>query len=151
MQEHIQIIFSRGNILGLAASLFKRDTILKYPFDFRFPLQDDGDLRRRLTKDGYILGISSALAYHYHKADLRGFTRQRFVNGRGKAQRLWKHRQLNPLTWMPLNTVYMFGFCLIKGKPNLIPYFLLDGVITTTGMVKGFFELVGKALRKTNI
>jgi glycosyltransferase involved in cell wall biosynthesis len=153
MQEHTQIIFSRGNILGLAASLIKRYTILKYPFDLRFPLLDDGELRRRLSKDGHKLGVSSAFAYHYHKADLKGFAKQRLVNGRSWAQFAQKHGLLgllDPTGWAPLAMVYMLLFSLVKGKTNLIPYFLLSGIIETVGMAKGSFELVGKALRKTN-
>lgn len=142
MKEHIQIIFSRGNVLGLATCLLKRDTIMKYPFDPRFPRIDDAVLIRELSKDGHRFGVSSAFAYHYHKADLKGFYRQRFVNGRAKAQFLWKYGLLHLTMWTPLTTAYMLGFCLIKGKPDLIPYFLLGGIIETGGMAKGFFELL---------
>lgn len=151
-QEHIQIMFSRRNILGLAANLLKRDTILEYPFDPRFPLLDDGELKRRLVKDGHKLGVSSAFVYHNHKLDLKGFARQRFVNGRSWAQFVRKHGLLwllNPTAWAPVAMVYMVGFSLVKGKPHLIPYFLLNGIIQTVGMAKGSFELVGQALRKT--
>jgi len=147
MHEHIQIIFSRGNILGLAASLLRRDLILKYGFDTRFPLLDDSDLFRRLYTDGHRFSVSSAFAYHHHKADLKGFVKQRFVNGRGKAQFLWKYGLLNLTAWPPLIVMYMLGFSLIKGKTNLIPYFLLGGIIETGGVVKGFFELIRNKFR----
>ena len=140
--EHVQIIFSRGNTICLAASLLKRDTILKYGFDPLFPLLDDTELIYSLSKDRYKFGISSACAYHYHRANLKGFAKQRFVNGRGKAQFLWKYGLWHPTMWTPLLTIYMLGFCLIKGKPNLIPYFLLGGIIETAGIMKGFLELV---------
>ncbi len=141
-EEHIQIMVSRGDTLGLATCLLKRETILEYPFDPRFPRADDIDLKRRLSRDGYKFGVSSAVAYHYHRDDLKGFVKQRFVNGRGKAQFIWKYRLLDPRMWTPLTTVYMLGFSLIKGKPNLIPYFLLGGITETAGMIKGFLEMI---------
>ncbi len=146
MKEHVQFISSRGDTVGLAASLLKRDTILKYRFDPLFPLLDDIELKYSLSKHGHRFRVSSAFAYHYHKADLKALVKQRFVNGRGKAQFLWKYGLLHPTMWTPLTTVYMLGFSLIKGKPNLTLYFLLCGIIETAGIVRGFFELIVRRL-----
>lgn len=151
LEEHIRIILSRKNVFGIAACLLKKETILKYPFDTNYPLLDDIQLQHRLLADGHKLGVSSALAYHCHPADLRGFAKQRFVNGRGTAQFLCKYGWWHPTILAPLKTPYMLGYCLMKSKPHLVPYFLLGGIFETAGLFKGFYELTGKALRKNQL
>jgi hypothetical protein len=49
--------------------------------------------------------------------------------------------------WPPLTMTYWLAFWLIKGKPKLIPYQIVDGIVETAGMLKGFFEIIGEALR----
>jgi len=147
-QQHIQILFSRKSVFSLCTILLKRDIVLKYRFDPSISIAgDDNDFCLRLRAAGEKLGISSAFVYHIHRADLKGFIKQKYRNGRAKAQFARKHGLLDPAIWPPLTMVYMLGYCLIKGKPNLIPYFLLDGIIETGGIVKGFIELIGNKLR----
>ena len=45
-------------------------------------------------------------------------------------------------------TLYSMYICLIKGKPNYIPYFVVNGIAQTAGMIKGFFELIREVLGK---
>ena len=140
----------RGNILGLAACLLRRDTILKYRFDPLYSLLDDSELIRNLSKDKHKFGVSSTFVYHHHKADLKGYAKQRFINGRGKAQYLGKYGLLHPTMWSPLLAVYMLGYSVVKGKLNLFPYFFVGGVVETAGMFKGFYELTVKKINKKN-
>jgi glycosyltransferase involved in cell wall biosynthesis len=146
--QHIPLIQARlGG--GLSAALLRRDTVLKYKFDtFIKPAGDDMDFYFKLKRAGYKFGTSSACIYHHHRADLKGFIKQRFGFGRGTARLIWKYGPFNPEFWTPLNTFYWLAYCLIKGKPSLIPYFVLNGIVASAGIVKGFFEVMGEALRR---
>lgn len=140
--EHVNILLARKAPLGLAASLFPRDIILKYRFDPQFPRVDDVALSQMLLKAGSEFGLSSAWAYHYHKSNLREFRNQRFVNGRAKAQYLWKYGLHHLSMWPPLTSAYMVCFSLVKRKAHLLPYFVIGGAIETAGIIKGFWELL---------
>ncbi len=136
--------------IGTLACLFRRETILQYGFDLSpGGLLDDVDLEFRLLKAGYIFGASTALVYHRHRANLKSLAWRKFKDGRGMSLFILKHGPWYAGYWPPLTTVYWLAICLIKGKPSLIPYFLVDGAAKTAGMAKGFLELIGEVLRKT--
>jgi glycosyltransferase involved in cell wall biosynthesis len=136
--------------LGLAACLFRRETVIKYGFDISGRMRDvdDMDLSFRLGRDGYKFGISVASVYHNHREDFNGFVKYRFFLGKVYVQymriRGWWHAEF----CRPLVTLYWLGFCLVKGKLNLIPYFVVDGTMKTAGMVKGFAELIIEQAKK---
>lgn len=134
--------------LGLAACLFRRETILKYGFDISGRMRDvdDLDLALRLRREGYKFGISSASVYHNHREDFKGFVRYRFFLGKVYVQYIRRWGPWHTGVWVPIVMLYWLGFCLVKGKLKLIPYFAVNGVVRTAGMVKGFAELIGEAL-----
>jgi len=135
--------------IGTAACLFRRDILLKYGFELSYGgCLDDQDLEFRLRREGYKFGISSALAYHQERASLQSLIKQRFLYGRVAPYYIWKYGPWHAGFWPPGVTLYWFAICLIKGKPKLIPYFILDGIVQTAGMMKGFFELVSEVLRR---
>ncbi|HEY40744.1 MAG TPA: glycosyltransferase family 2 protein [Dehalococcoidia bacterium] len=134
--------------LSTRAGLFNRETILKYPFDFSHGgYMDDLDLELRLRKDGYDFGVSSAF-FHGQSIGLRSLVGQRYVYGRAATRYIWKYGPWHVSFWPPLVTLYWLGFCLIKGRLKLIPYFVVDGIIQTVGMVTGCFELIGEAFTR---
>lgn len=138
---------------GLSAVVLRRDTCLKYGFDSSIKYAgDDWDFELKLRKDNQKSGTSSAIVYHHHHADLKGLTKQSFRNGRGAvliikkygAQNIWRHCP-------PLSKLYWIAICLIRGKPHLIPYFIVNGIAEIAGMMKGFSELVLEALRRRQV
>ncbi|MDO8491214.1 MAG: glycosyltransferase family 2 protein, partial [Dehalococcoidia bacterium] len=136
--------------LGTAFCIFRRETILKYGFESGYGGGlDDIDLEMRLRKDGRTLGVSSARVYFHYRADLKSFFRTRFLWGRVAAGYVRKYGVWHARFWPPLRTVFWLGACVVKRRPRLVPYFVVDGIAGTTGMVKGFFELAGDASRKT--
>lgn len=148
--QHSQFRNLEGRI-GTLTCLFSRETILKYRFDLSpSGLLDDVDLEFRLKRQGYKFGTSSALVYHRHRANLKSLAWRKFKDGRGMSLFILKHGPWHAGFWPPLSMLYWLGFSLIKGKPSLIPYFLVEGTVKTAGMVKGFLELIGEALRKTS-
>lgn len=73
--------------IGMAASLFRRDLLTEYPFDPALEFAcEDKDVCERLRNDKYVVGVSSAVAYHLHRREFRAFFKQRFRFGRGDAQ-----------------------------------------------------------------
>ena len=81
-----------------AAALFRRETLLRYPFDPDMKHSaEDIDLCRRLTQNGQIVGVSRAYAYHYHKREFPGFAERRFRGGQGITQLALKYRSIRLL------------------------------------------------------
>ena len=45
-----------------------------------------------------------------------------------------------PGYYPPLATLYWLGYAGVKGRLNLIPYFLVDGIAKTAGWIRGVFK-----------
>ena len=57
--------------IGTCGGLFRRETVLKHPFDPRMKYAaEDADLCLRLRKYGYIVGTTRAYAYHHYRRRL---------------------------------------------------------------------------------
>lgn len=135
---------------GLSAAVLRRDIILKYRLDAEVETSSDAVLELSAKRDGQKLSTSSAaFVYHFYTATLKGFARQRFRYGRDASRVIWKYRLGHIGFWHTMGlTPYWVAICLIKGKPNFIPYFLVGGIMIIAGVVTGFFELIGESLRK---
>ncbi|MFC1943359.1 glycosyltransferase [Chloroflexota bacterium] len=135
---------------GLSAAVLRRDTILKYRLDAEVETSSDAVLELSAKRDGQKLGTSSAVfVYHFYPATLKGFARQRFRYGRDASRVIWKYRLWHIGFWHTMGfMLYWVAICLIKGKPNFIPYSLVGGILNIAGVVTGFFELIGESLRK---
>lgn len=120
------------------AALFKRDVLIRCPFDQSFAESaEDVDLSRRLTNANYKLGVSSAIAYHYHRREFSAFVRQRFRNGFGTARLGLKYKE-NRIFVAPLVT----SLSLVIRSPitrqmSLIPYVLVQGPVVFAGVLMG--------------
>lgn len=135
--------------VGTAAGIFRRETILKYGFEGGYGGGlDDMDLEDRLRMDEHRLGISSARVCFYYKASMISLIKTRFLWGRVAVGYLRKYGLWHARFWPALRSLFWLGFCLIKGKPRLVPYFLLDGIVETAGMAKGLLDWVAEALRR---
>ena len=131
--------------IGMAGCLFRRETILEYGFELSCGgAMDDIALECRLRRDGYSFGRSSAIIYHHGSADLKSFVSYRFFLGQVKACYVRKFGPWHAGFWPPPCTLYWLAIALIKGKIKLIPYFIVNGVVETVGMVQGFFRPYGK-------
>lgn len=134
---------------GLFATILKRETILKYKLDaFIKAGGDDTDFRIRMVKAGYKLGQSSVVVYHRHRTNLKSLIKVRLKYGRATPFFMIRFGPWHPGFWPPLYPLYWIPRCLIKGKPQFIPYFIIDSIIQTIGMMKGFYELVTEPLSR---
>jgi hypothetical protein len=129
--------------LATAACLFRKGTILEYPFEVTpGGYLDDMLVEAKLRKAGQRLGASSAIVYHNHKTDFRSFVNYRFFLGSLSPSLMKKQGVRHAGLWPPIYTLYWLGFCLIRGKLELFPYFVVNGLVQTAGMIKGFIELM---------
>lgn len=136
--------------LSTRACLLRREVILKYGFDTSERYLDDIDLAIRLERDGYKSGISSAIFYRYHRADLKSFVRHCFFAGQVETRYIRKWGPWKVGFWPPLQTPYWIAFYLIKGNPKLIPYVIVRMVAQAAGMVKGFLWLMAETKASRN-
>jgi len=121
------------------AALFRRDILLKYPFDFRFKESaEDVDLCRRLVSGNQTLGVSNAVAYHYHRRDFSSFLRQRFRNGLGLARLSLKYGDprilIDPISSAFSQIIRSFG----TRRMRFIPYWAVSGLARFAGATVGF-------------
>lgn len=121
--------------IGTAAALFRRRVLLNYPFDPGFrESAEDVDLCRRLIGNGFELGTSGAVAYHYHPQEFLAFAKQRFRYGLGDA-RLWLKYRENYILVRPLVIAASYG---LRGhRVGLIPYWIASGVTQFFGILAG--------------
>ena len=141
--EHLKysVIRRQQQYLSTMACLLKRETVIKYRFDTSGYL-DDTLLEAKLKKEGYRLAISSVTVCHNHKDDFKNFMRYRYFLGRLTPYVLAREGLSHIEYWPPLVMLYWLGFCLIRLKPRLIPYFVMSGIAGTVGMAKGLLDLV---------
>lgn len=148
--QHELFLRSRDYI-GMMASLFKRETVMKYGFDLSPSAKqiEDLSLEFELKKDGYRFGASSAVIYRYYEESLGNLVAHRFLTSRYMPRAIWNYGPWHAGFWLPLATLYWLGYCLIKGKLSLFPYFMVNGVVETAAMIKGFIELIGEQAKRS--
>jgi len=123
--------------IGTIAALYRRDLLLEHPFDPDFvESAEDTDVCQRLGRDHYVVGVSTATAYHSHRADLRAFFKQRLNYGKGWARFAFKYG-LTIMLARPLRDAFI---CMmkssIKGKVQYIPYWFVDGFAQFIGVMQ---------------
>jgi glycosyltransferase involved in cell wall biosynthesis len=133
---------------GLQATVLRRDTLIKYRLDAIISVGSDHDFALRAKKEGLKAGTSSAYVYHHHPTGLKSLYKQRFRFGNDSVELIKAYGPGHIEFWPPLNRTYWLFLCLVKFKPIYIPYVIVDWIAETTGMIKGFLKLLGKALRR---
>ncbi len=146
--QHFRMRFNREgerDLIGAIAVLYAKDAIIKYRFDPFFDFYgapEDGDFSHRLRKDGLKLGISSAFAYHQHRASIRSFVRQRVAYGKGNAQAFRKYKSVRYLAGPSLMVPFGILVCIKKKSLRMLPYYLLWSVAGNIGVITRLSQLV---------
>ena len=127
----------RGRIDFMAA-LFRRAVLLECPIDMSLRESgEDVDLCRRLIENKQKLGVSGAVAYHYHRREFSAFAKQRFRNGLGTARLGFKYREtrifINPL----LSAISMIVRNMLTKRVTLVPYWFAGGLAQFLGVLVG--------------
>ena len=123
--------------VSTAFGMWRRETILKYKFDPFMKGGEDPDFQLRLGR-GHKYGACSAVFYYQPPAGPKYFIKE----GWDMARLAWKHGLFKLRFWPPLLTFYRLGICLLRGKPKLIPYIVVESIFMGIGMVKGFIEII---------
>jgi len=149
--QHLRMRFNRegeARSIVTMASIYGRDTILRYGFDpFFVNASEDGDLCYRLRRNGLLLGISSAFVYHQHRATLSNFIKQRVGYGRGNARFFWKHKAVTTLMGTTLMIPFGILMCVRSRSLRIFPYYLVWSVAGTYGTLRELGALMFRRLR----
>jgi glycosyltransferase involved in cell wall biosynthesis len=129
--------------IGTGAAMFRRDVLLRYPFDANLTLSsEDIDVCVRLGRDGYRVGVSSAVAYHFHRRDFLSFARRRFSYGLGDAQFAVKYGVIREKLADDARTAVSQTFrSILTGKFYLVPYWVTSHVASFLGLLVGLSRM----------
>jgi len=130
--------------IGMAASLFRRDLLMKFPFDPTLEFAcEDIDLCKRLRNDKHGVGVSTAIAYHLHRRDFGAFFKQRFRYGRGDAQLALKSGSIPIAFETTQDAVYQIIRSVFTLKFKFIPFWAVSGLAEGTGALLGLSSWYG--------
>jgi GT2 family glycosyltransferase len=111
--------------VATAASLFRRDVLLHANFDPDFvEACEDSDVSWRLVREGHLLGISTAVAFHQCHCTFPTLIGQQIEWGRGYARLARKHGLLRFVFGPIANPSSNLMRSLATGKWNHVSYFL---------------------------
>jgi len=134
--------------IGTIAALFRRELLVKYPFDPNLDSAcEDIDVCRRLRNDGYVVGVSTAIAYHLHRREFREIFKQGFRNGRGDAKLALKSGSISIAFGTTQNALYQNIKSMFTLKFRLIPYWAVIGLAGLTGALLGLSSGYGDTSR----
>jgi O-antigen/teichoic acid export membrane protein len=138
------------NWLGLAATIFEREALLRIGFDHRFASGEDIELRWRLQHEGACVGVSErTVVTHRFGDDSFSFARMQFdMDGRGLGKMICKHGWRGaPLLALPAAAaVRGIMLSLARLRPQWIPYYVCFALFNYLAMVS---ELTGPVPRAT--
>jgi glycosyltransferase involved in cell wall biosynthesis len=149
--QHFRTMFNREgerSYISTMASVYLRDALVEHRFDPFFKgAAEDLDLCYRLRRKGHKLGMSSAHAYHMHRATFGSLFRQKMWHGRGRARYVWKHRSILHLLGASLMVPLGVTASLRSGSPKILPYYVVWSISGNVGLVRelaalAFAELV---------
>lgn len=143
----LEIVVATGpsRIIG-NSSLYKKDALLKYPFDSSFKTGDDTDICERWRADGLYVGVGRSICYEKQPMQYDGFKARWKWYGSGDAYFIRKYRGTaigRRHMWHPFKN-YIIGKsarAIQDGRFSMIPYFILAGIFRYIGMFKTLAKL----------
>jgi glycosyltransferase involved in cell wall biosynthesis len=137
--EHYQV--GPATRIDSMAALFKKDALLKFPFDPYCHGAEDLDLSRRLIAANLTLGVSAACVYHLHRREFSAWVRQRYRNGEADARIDLRNGEHDALLWSLPIAFMMAMHELARRRLSFIPYRLVNGVAVFAGVLAGYSKL----------
>jgi glycosyltransferase involved in cell wall biosynthesis len=127
---------------GVCASLIARDILLAYPLDAQLRSGEDIDLRIRLTRAGFPIGVSEAMITEHRFGDGFAFARDQWTaDGAGLGRMVRKHG-----TRALVNTMMPFGAAalgIVRGMRDRLrswPYFFGFAIGNYIGLWRGLLD-----------
>jgi glycosyltransferase involved in cell wall biosynthesis len=132
--------------ISTTAALFRREILLKYPFDPSMSRScEDVDLCRRLARNMEQVSVSSAVAYHYHRREFLAWARQKFGYGLGDARLGLKYGSIRILINPLMSAFSQVARSVLRGKIRLVPYWATAGVVQFLGVLCGLSREYGSS------
>lgn len=128
---------------GLMATLFKRKVLLDNPLDERFRSGEDIEIRWRLRKAGYKLGVSKTTSVRHWFGDTYEFARDQWdQDGKGLGRMVIKYGlPALPMVGIPAaGVVRGIVSSLVRLQPRWIPYFLNYFLYNYVAIIAGLSE-----------
>ena len=140
------------NWLGLAATIFERDTLLRIGFDHQFVSGEDIELRWRLQREGACVGVSErTVVTHRFGGDSFAFARAQFrMDGRGLGKMIRKHgwRGALLLALPAAAAVRGIFLSLARLRPQWLPYYVCFALFNYLAMVSELARPVPRATER---
>jgi hypothetical protein len=126
----------------VCATLFERDTFLRYPIDETFVTGEDIELRHRLDRAGVAIAVSSDVQVrHYFPGGFRFALRQWTSDGAGIGRVVRKHRRRGLVLLLTPAGGFVLGLVkVVWRRPQLAPYYVCYLVFNYAGMVRGLLD-----------
>lgn len=141
-QQHTDLLQREGRI-HLMATLLTREVALSVDFDPFIRGGEDEDFTRRAGQMGYNIRLSTrSYVYHTSPATFVGLVARLWRYGDDIPRWAWKHGILRPRHWPILTAVYRVAFSLATFRMNLVPYFVLAGVVQSAAATWGMLQLL---------
>jgi glycosyltransferase involved in cell wall biosynthesis len=125
------------NWFGLAATIFKRETLLACPLDSAFASGEDIDLRWRLSAAGNRIGVSSRTVVRHRFGDSLEFARGQFrADGAGLARMTVRHRSGFWLLFLPAAAAGRgMVVTTLQRRPQFVPYYAAYCALNYASMI----------------
>lgn len=133
------------NMIGTPC-IYRSEVIKKNNFDpFFTAASDDTDLCYRMCKNGYKLGVGTAIVRQKHRANLTMFLKKFIWYGKGDAQFVYRHPER--LLHMLKHHYYNYPIAkslkaIFKGNLKVVPFFILCGLIRNISFIKEIFKMI---------
>ncbi|MEO8097251.1 MAG: glycosyltransferase family 2 protein [Acidobacteriota bacterium] len=105
---------------------------------------DDTDLCYRLSKLGKKVGVGPGVCRELMRNTFAGFAKKLLWYGRGDAEFFLRHPEKRwTIAVHPLKNYVIKGQfrALMRGRPDMMPYFAISGFIRTFGFWRGLLEI----------
>lgn len=134
-------------MIGTAPAIYRKQVFEFARFDDRITATiDDTDFIYRLSRFPQIrFGIGRTRVRQHHFADFRTYVRKFQWYGKGDGEFCRKNPNRAPSMLFHLLVRYPFiysGRALRRGQPRAVPFFVLQGLLRFTGLVRYFLKAI---------
>jgi glycosyltransferase involved in cell wall biosynthesis len=137
------------NWIGLSATVFRRDVVLRHPFDASFRSGEDIEIRYRLKRAGAKTGISDkVVVQHKFEAGFKFALGQWLADGAGLGRMVRKYGwSMATLLVVPAGGTALGLLRSLRRDAMFIPYYLGYLVFNYVGIVEGLLDSRVRPLR----
>ena len=130
------------NWIGLSVTVFRRDVVLRHPFDASFRSGEDIEIRHRLKRAGAKTGLSDkVVVQHKFEAGFKFALGQWLADGAGMGRMVRKYGwSMAALLAVPAGGAVLGVLRSLRRDAKFIPYYLGYLVFNYVGIVEGLLD-----------